>query len=226
MPKKDDKIVPGDSDFVDTYRAMEKLVANGKCRAIGVSNFSKAELEKLLKETSIVPAAHQIEMHPYLAQSDFAAWHKSKGIHITQYSPFGNQNEIYDSGKNMGKLIDDQVLKDIGRKYSKSGAQVALAWGIAKGRSFLIPTALPFAFSCLLSQNLITQFIQVSYRSTGHSVIPKSKTPSRIKANLEGDFKLDAEDVKKVDSLDKKMRFNDPSDSFGWNFYADLDGKN
>lgn len=53
----------------------------------------------------------------------------------------------------------------------------------------------------------------------------KSKTPSRIKANLEGDFKLDAEDVKKVDGLDKKLRFNDPSESFGWNFYTDLDGK-
>lgn len=146
MPKKDDKIVPGDSDFVDTYKAMEKLVADGKCRAIGVSNFSKAELERLLQSTSIVPAAHQMEMHPYLAQPDFVAWHKSKGIHITQYSPFGNQNEIYDSGKNMGKLIDDQVLKDIGRKYSKSGAQVALAWGIAKGKSCSVPTTLSFTF--------------------------------------------------------------------------------
>lgn len=53
----------------------------------------------------------------------------------------------------------------------------------------------------------------------------KSKTPSRIKANLQGDFILDAEDVAKVDALDKKLRFNDPSESFGWEFYADLDGK-
>ena len=57
------------------------------------------------------------------------------------------------------------------------------------------------------------------------SVLPKSKTESRIKDNLEGDFKLDAEDVKKIDGIDKKMRFNDPSGGFGWNFYADLDGK-
>lgn len=61
--------------------------------------------------------------------------------------------------------------------------------------------------------------------SVGRSVIPKSKTESRIKANLEADFKLDPEDVKKVDSLDKKLRFNDPSESFRWNFYTDLDGK-
>lgn len=53
----------------------------------------------------------------------------------------------------------------------------------------------------------------------------KSKTPARIKANLEGDFKLDAGEVEKVDALDKKLRFNDPSENFGWNFYTDLDGK-
>ena len=61
--------------------------------------------------------------------------------------------------------------------------------------------------------------------SRGHSVIPKSKTESRIKANLEGDFKLDPENVKKIEAIDKKLRFNDPSQSFGWNFYADLEGK-
>ena len=91
----------------------------------------------------------------------------------------------------MGKLIDDPVLVEIGKKHGKNGAQVALAWGIAKG----------------------------------HSVIPKSKTPSRIKANLEGDFKLSPEEVAKIDALDKKLRFNDPSSGFGWNFYSDLDGK-
>ncbi len=56
-------------------------------------------------------------------------------------------------------------------------------------------------------------------------MIPKSKTPARLKANLEGDFKLDADDIVKISSIDKKARFNDPSESFGWNFYADLDGK-
>jgi diketogulonate reductase-like aldo/keto reductase len=65
----------------------------------------------------------------------------------------------------MGKLMDDPALVEIGKKHGgKTGAQVALAWGIA----------------------------------LGHSVIPKSKTESRIKANLEGDFKLDAEDLEKI----------------------------
>ena len=191
FPKDNGKTLTGDSDYVDTYKAMEKTVHSGKARAIGVSNFSLGEMQRLLKETSIVPASHQIELHPYLQQKSFVDWHKKNGIIITQYSPFGNQNEIYGSGKNMGKLIDDPVLAEIGKKYGKSGAQVALAWGV----------------------------------TNGHSVIPKSKTPSRIKDNLEGDFKLDADDLKKIESIDKKIRFNDPSENFGWNFYSDLDGK-
>jgi alcohol dehydrogenase (NADP+) len=138
-----------------------------------------------------VPAAHQLELHPWLQQQSFCEFNKSKGIHITQYSPFGNQNEIYDSGKGLGKLMDEPVLVEIGKKYSKSGAQVALAWGIANG----------------------------------HAVIPKSKTESRIKANMEGDFKLSGEEVEEINGLDKKLRFNDPSNSFGWQFYKGLDGK-
>ncbi|MCJ1373259.1 hypothetical protein MMC20_004487 [Loxospora ochrophaea] len=176
-------------DYVDTYKAMEKTLKTGKTKAIGISNFSKAELERLLKEASVVPAAHQIELHPYLQQKDFDEFHRTNGIHVSQYSPFGNQNEIYSS--DIGKLIEDPVLNEVGKKYGKNGAQVALAWGIAHG----------------------------------HSVLPKSKTPSRIKANLEGDFKLEPADLKTVDDVDKKIRFNDPSSGWGWNFYSDLEGK-
>jgi alcohol dehydrogenase (NADP+) len=185
------KTAPGDSDYIDTYKAMEKCLQSGKTRAIGISNFSRGELERLLKETDVVPAVHQLECHPYLQQTAFTDFHAEKGIHVTQYSPFGNQNEIYDAGKGMGKLMDDPVLVEIGEKHGKSGAQVALAWGIAKGRS----------------------------------VIPKSKTESRIIGNLEGDFELPQEDVERISKIDKKIRFNDPSGNFGWEFYKDLDGK-
>ena len=60
----------------------------------------------------------------------------------------------------------------------------------------------------------------------GHSVLPKSKTPSRIKANLEGDFKLSVEDMKKIEGINKKLRFNDSSADFGRDFFTDLEGKN
>ena len=66
---------------------MEKTLKTGKTKAIGISNFSKAELERLLKEASVVPAAHQIELHPYLQQKDFDEFHRTNGIHVSQYSP-------------------------------------------------------------------------------------------------------------------------------------------
>ncbi|KAF2717554.1 Aldo/keto reductase [Polychaeton citri CBS 116435] len=185
------KVITGDSDYVETYKAMEACYRKGKAKAIGVSNFSRAELERLVRETTVTPAVHQIELHPWLAQASFDAWHKEQGIHITQYSPLGNQNEVYSAGQNMGKLIEDPTIAAVGEKYGKTGAQVALAWGIAHGRS----------------------------------VIPKSKTESRIKANFEGDFKLSDEDVAQIDRIDKKLRLNDPSQNFGWDFYTDLDGK-
>jgi len=106
FPKdKDGKTEVADISYLDTWKAMEKLVSTGKTKAIGVSNFSKAEIECILREGSIVPAAHQMECHPWLQQNEFTKWLHSKGIHVQQYSPFGNQNEVYDSGRNMGKLM-------------------------------------------------------------------------------------------------------------------------
>jgi alcohol dehydrogenase (NADP+) len=73
---------------------MEKTLESGKTRAIGISNYSQAELERLLKETSVVPAVHQLELHPYLQQKAFVEFHKQKGIHITQYSPYVTPSDI------------------------------------------------------------------------------------------------------------------------------------
>ena len=105
---------------------MDKALKTGKTKAIGVSNFSKAEMERLLQKTSIVPAVHQMECHPWLQQHEFTAWHRAKGIHVTHYSPFGNQNALYGSKGATGKLIEDPVLAEVGKKYNKNAAQVAL----------------------------------------------------------------------------------------------------
>jgi len=93
------KTKTGDTDFVDTYKAMEKCFKSGKARAIGVSNFSRAELERLVKETSVVPAVHQIECHPYLQQAAFSDYHKEQGIHVTQYSPLETKMKSMIPGK-------------------------------------------------------------------------------------------------------------------------------
>lgn len=84
---------------------MEKLLKTGKTKAIGISNFSRKEVETILEKGSVVPATHQLECHPWLQQKEFTEWQKEQGILIQHYSPFGNQNEIYDSGKTLGKLM-------------------------------------------------------------------------------------------------------------------------
>lgn len=191
MPKDDNgNMILEDIDIADTYKAMEKIYHSGKAKAIGVSNCSKAEMEHLLKNCTVTPAVHQIECHPWLQQRDFCEWHKTKGIHVTHYSAFGNSNAIYTKpGEKLGKLIDEPILAEIGKKYGKTGAQVAIAWGITQG----------------------------------HSVLSKSKTPARVRANYEGDFKLDEDDMAKIRTMNKKLRFNDSSGVFGRDFFQDLE---
>ncbi|KAJ5608498.1 hypothetical protein N7537_005117 [Penicillium hordei] len=188
---KDGNLITEGIDYVDTYKAMEALVKSGKAKAIGVSNFSRQEVERLLANATIKPAVHQMELHPWLQQKDFFDFHQKHGIHVTQYSPFGNQNEIYGSREAHGQLVNDETLVEIGKKYGKTSNQVALAWGIAHGRS----------------------------------VIPKSKSPERITQNFDIAFKLESEDIEKIDSIDKKIRFNDSSKDFGYELFSDLDGK-
>lgn len=83
-----DELFPKDSndkprteniDYVDTYKAMEKVFKNGKAKAIGISNFSKAEVERVIKECNVIPAVHQMECHPWLQQKEFSDYHKQKG---------------------------------------------------------------------------------------------------------------------------------------------------
>lgn len=105
---------------------MEGLARSGKTKAIGVCNFSRKEIERLLANTSIVPAVHQFELHPWLQQRAFTEFLQARGIHVTQCSPLGNQNELYGGRDDIGRLIDDPALKSIGRKHGRTGAQIAL----------------------------------------------------------------------------------------------------
>ncbi|KAI2736045.1 hypothetical protein DTO013E5_9200 [Penicillium roqueforti] len=134
---KDGKLITDNIDYLDTYRAMEGLVKSGKAKAIGISNFSQMEVERILDNVAIKPAVHQMELHPWLQQKKFYDFHRKNGIHVTQFSPFGNQNEIYGSREEHGQLVNDQTLVEIGKKYGKTSNQVALAWGIAHGRSVI-----------------------------------------------------------------------------------------
>ncbi|KAK2612019.1 hypothetical protein QQS21_001984 [Conoideocrella luteorostrata] len=149
----DGKMILGKTTFVDTWKAMEELLTTGKVKAIGVSNFSKGETQTLIENTSTasldrtpllqIPAVHQMEVHPYLQQRDFNEWLRSQGIHVIQFSPLGNMNDFYRSTgwskqvSHMMRVIDQPLLKQLGKKYGKSAVQIALAWGVNHGRSVI-----------------------------------------------------------------------------------------
>uniref|UniRef100_A0A3B4CVX5 NADP-dependent oxidoreductase domain-containing protein n=1 Tax=Pygocentrus nattereri TaxID=42514 RepID=A0A3B4CVX5_PYGNA len=90
FPEKDGKLLASDIDYVDVWKGMEALKASGKVKSIGVSNFSILQLERLLSVAKVPPAVNQVELHPYLVQSDLIEYCKSKNIALTAYSPFGS----------------------------------------------------------------------------------------------------------------------------------------
>ena len=116
---------------LDAYRALEKLFADGKVSAIGVSNFMPEALDRLLVETSIVPAVNQIEVHPYFQLKELQSLHARRGILTQAWSPIGGITSYRGGTKS---TFDDPTLQRISREHGKSTAQVMLCWHLQKGR--------------------------------------------------------------------------------------------
>jgi 2,5-diketo-D-gluconate reductase A len=123
------------------YRALETLLANGKVRAIGVSNFMPAHLERLLPEIKVVPAVNQIEVHPYFQQPELQALHARHGILTQAWAPIGGIT-FYRPGFSKSTL-EDPVILDIATAHGKSAAQVMLRWGVQEGRSVIPKSVKP-----------------------------------------------------------------------------------
>ena len=111
---------PGEDRYVDTWKGFEKAAAEGKARAIGVSNFTVANLDRLAAEAGTVPAVNQIELHPRFTQPELREYHAKHGIATEAWSPIGQ-------GKG---LLDDPLLAELAQKYGKTPAQVVLRWHI------------------------------------------------------------------------------------------------
>lgn len=113
-----------------TWRAMEKLYEDGKARAIGVSNWTIEGTEKLLKFAKVAPHANQIEIHPFLPNTELVNYCFSKNIMPQAYSPLGSQNQVPTTGE---RVSENKTLNDIANKKGNTLAQVLIAWGLRRG---------------------------------------------------------------------------------------------
>jgi diketogulonate reductase-like aldo/keto reductase len=133
--------VPSEFDrTLDAYRALETLLADGKVRAIGASNFMPEHLERLLAETSVVPAVNQIELHPYFQQPELQRVHAEHGIATQAWSPIGGITSYRDAERS---ALEDPTLQEIGGRHGKSAAQVMLRWHLQEGRSAIPKSTKP-----------------------------------------------------------------------------------
>ncbi|MBM9618254.1 aldo/keto reductase [Streptomyces zhihengii] len=125
--------MPARDTYVDTYRALEKILADGRAKAIGVSNFLPEHLERLIGETSVVPAVNQIELHPRLQQQAARTAHAAHGIATEAWSPLGQ-------GKD---LLEVPTVLAVARKHDRTPAQVVLRWHLQLGNVVIPKSVTP-----------------------------------------------------------------------------------
>lgn len=152
-------------NYLAGYRQMEAVYKAGKVRAIGLSNFSPDQIKEILEVCEVKPAVLQTEVHPYSQEKELKQFLHSDGIVIQAWYPLGHGDKT---------LQQEPLFAELGKKYSKSPAQIILRWHI----------------------------------QDGNIVIPGSKNPAHIKANLNlFDFSLTDEEMEKIAALDKKKRY-------------------
>ncbi|OKJ64953.1 oxidoreductase [Streptomyces sp. CB02009] len=118
--------------YVDTWRAIETLVADGRVRAAGVSNFQPAHLKRLLDSSDLVPAVNQIELHPALQQRELRELHTAHSIATEAWSPLAQ-----------GAVLAEPAIADIAARHGRSPAQVVLRWHLQLGNVVIPKSVTP-----------------------------------------------------------------------------------
>ncbi|HEY8373857.1 MAG TPA: aldo/keto reductase [Pseudonocardiaceae bacterium] len=162
--------VPSRDRYVDTWRAFEKLLSDGRVRAIGVSNFHIPHLQRLLDETGTVPVINQIELHPGLQQDELRAFHAEHGIATEAWSPLAQGGEV----------LRNPVITEIAARHGRTPAQVVLRWHLQLGNVVIPKSVTPSrirenidVFGFELSQDDMTA---IAGLNTGQRIGPNPET--------------------------------------------------
>jgi 2,5-diketo-D-gluconate reductase A len=123
---------PAREEFTNSWRAMERLRADGRVVSIGVSNFLAHHLEELMAGSGTVPAVNQVELHPYLQQKDLREFHAAHGIVTEAWSPLAQ-----------GAVLADPVIVDIAARLGRTPAQVVLRWHVQLGNVVIPKSVTP-----------------------------------------------------------------------------------
>ncbi|GAA1398245.1 aldo/keto reductase [Kitasatospora putterlickiae] len=114
---------PMHGSYLNVWKALERLKADGRVRSVGVSNFGAGQLTRLAEESSLLPALNQVELHPYFPQEELRAFHARHGIATEAWSPLGQGKE----------LLAEPELVRIAAKHGRTVAQVVLRWHLQSG---------------------------------------------------------------------------------------------
>jgi len=114
--------VPSQDKYVEAWKALIELQQAGRIKSIGVSNFNRDHLERIIGETGVVPVANQIELHPRFQQRALRDFHALHNIHTESWSPLGS-----------GRLLSDPTIAGIAGKHGKSAAQTIIRWHLQQG---------------------------------------------------------------------------------------------
>ena len=132
------QVIGSDVDFFEAYQALEGVQEAGLTRSIGVSNFTVDQLRQLLQVARIKPVTNQVELHPYLVQSELKTYCNDNGIVLTAYSPLGNPGSAVNPDVNKDRLLRDPVINRLATKYGKNAGQILIKYQVATG-NLVIP---------------------------------------------------------------------------------------
>jgi 2,5-diketo-D-gluconate reductase A len=123
---------PRQDRYVETWRALERIAADGRATSIGVSNFEPHHLDRLLAESGVTPAVNQVELHPWLPQAELRAYNAAHGILTEAWSPLAR-----------GRILDNPVLDGLAAKHGRTPAQIVLRWHLQLGNVVIPKSVTP-----------------------------------------------------------------------------------